>query len=131
MGAYDEAHWQTAVLEIKTGSGVLKRGTILATGSGADVGKLVRRTAGTEAQSYGVLLDPAIDTSAAFSNDASRKGASPACRSAKSPLAGSSAICYAFCRISVLKDAVLPCLSGIIALKRQRKAPKSGPAPEN
>ena len=28
MGAYDEAHWQTQVCEIKAGQGVLKRGTI-------------------------------------------------------------------------------------------------------
>ena len=66
MGAYDEAHWQTQVCEIKPAIGVLTRGTILATGSGADVGKLVKLTAGTEAQAYGVLLDPSIDTSAAF-----------------------------------------------------------------
>ncbi len=58
MGAYDEAHWQTQVCEIKSGQGVLKRGTILATGSGADVGKLVLLSAGTKAQAYGVLLDP-------------------------------------------------------------------------
>ena len=52
--------------EIKGGIGVLTRGTILATGTAGDVGKLVKLTAGTEAQAYGVLLDPAIDTSAAF-----------------------------------------------------------------
>ena len=68
MGAYDRAHWQTAVLEIKPSQGVLQRGTILASGAGADVGKLVLLTAGTEAQAYGVLLDPSIDTSAAFSD---------------------------------------------------------------
>jgi Bacteriophage lambda head decoration protein D len=68
MGAYDEAHWQTAVLEIKAGIGVVKRGTILALGSGADVGKLVPLTATTEVNAYGVLLDPSIDTAAAFSN---------------------------------------------------------------
>ena len=32
---------------------------MLATGSGGDVGKLVLLTAGTEAQSYGILLDRA------------------------------------------------------------------------
>ena len=68
MGAYDEAHWQTAVLEIKAGIGIVKRGAILASGTAGDIGKLVLLAAGTEAQSYGVLLDPAIDTSAAFSN---------------------------------------------------------------
>jgi hypothetical protein len=41
---------------------------ILATGSGADIGKLVPLTAGTEAQSYGVLLDPSIDTGQGFSD---------------------------------------------------------------
>ena len=68
MGAYDQAHWQTAVLEIKTGIGVLQRGTVFASGTGADIGKLVKLTAGTEAQAYGILLDPSIDTSAAFSD---------------------------------------------------------------
>ena len=33
MGAYDEAHWQTAGVEIKAGIGVLMRGTILASGT--------------------------------------------------------------------------------------------------
>jgi hypothetical protein len=68
MGAYDEAHWQTAVLEIKAGIGVLQRGTILASGTAGDIGKLVTLSAGTEAQSYGVLLDAAVDTDAAYSN---------------------------------------------------------------
>ena len=36
MGAYDEAHWQTAVLEIKSGIGVLARGTVLASGTAGD-----------------------------------------------------------------------------------------------
>ena len=43
-------------------------GTILAAGSGADVGKLVKLSATTEANAYGILLDPAIDTAAAFSD---------------------------------------------------------------
>jgi hypothetical protein len=68
MGAYDTAHWQTQVCEIKGGIGVLERGTVLATGSGADIGKLVPLTAGTEAQAYGVLLDPSIDTAVAYSD---------------------------------------------------------------
>ena len=68
MGAYDEAHWQTAVLEIKAGIGVLTRGTILASGTAGDIGKLVKLTAGTEAQAYGVLLDPSIDTAQAYSD---------------------------------------------------------------
>ena len=66
LGAHHDGNLQTQVSEIKAGIGVLKRGTILATGSGADVGKLVKLTAGTEAQSYGILLDSAVDTSQAF-----------------------------------------------------------------
>jgi hypothetical protein len=69
LGAYDEGHWQTQVCEIKEGIGVLARGSILATGTAGDIGKLVKLTAGTEAQSYGVLLDEAVDTSVAYSDD--------------------------------------------------------------
>ena len=58
VGAYDEAHLQTQVSEIKSGIGVLARGTILATGSGGDIDKLVELTAGTEGLAFGVLLDP-------------------------------------------------------------------------
>jgi hypothetical protein len=68
LGAYDEGHWQTVVAEIKSGIGVLPRGSVLATGTAGDVGKLVKLTAGTEAQSYGVLLDEQIDTGAAYSD---------------------------------------------------------------
>ena len=68
MGAYDTGHWQTQVCEIKGGIGVLERDTILATGTAGDIGKLVPRSAGTEAQAYGVLLDPYIDTAQAFSD---------------------------------------------------------------
>ena len=74
MGAYDEAHWQTQVCEIKAGIGVLVRGTILATGTAGDIGKLVPLSAGTEAQAYGVLLDPSIDTAAPYSDWQRRKG---------------------------------------------------------
>ena len=68
LGAHHDGNLQTQVSEIKSGIGVLARGTILATGGGADIGKLVKLTAGTEAQSYGILLDPSIDTSQAFSD---------------------------------------------------------------
>ena len=68
MGAYDEAHWQTQVSEIKPGIGVLKRGTILAAGTAGDIGKLVKLTAGTEVKAYGVLLDPSIDTAVPFTD---------------------------------------------------------------
>ena len=63
LGAYDEGHWQTAVMEIKGGIGILLRGTVLASGSGGDVGKLVPLSASTEAAAYGLLLDEAVDTS--------------------------------------------------------------------
>lgn len=68
MGAYDTGHWQTVVCDIKAGIGVLTRGTVLATGTAGDIGKLVKLTAGTEASAYGVLLDAAIDTAAPYSD---------------------------------------------------------------
>lgn len=68
MGAYDEAHWQVQVCEIKAGIGVLQRGTILASGTAGDIGKLVKLSPTTEAQAYGVLLDPSIDTAVPFSD---------------------------------------------------------------
>ena len=75
LGAHHDGNLQTQVSEIKAGIGVLVRGTILATGSGADVG-MVKLTAGTEAQAYGVLLDPSVDTSVAF-GDGSVTGSVP------------------------------------------------------
>jgi len=66
-GAYDEAHWQTFVAELKPDSGVLKRGSVLSAVA-ADGGKLTLTTAGSEATAFGILLDPAIDTAAEFSN---------------------------------------------------------------
>ena len=68
LGAHHDGNLQTQVSEIKSSIGVLTRGTILATGTAGDIGKLVKLTAGTEAQSYGILLDPAIDTTAAYSD---------------------------------------------------------------
>ena len=68
LGAYDEGHWQTVVAEIKAGIGVLARGTVLATGTAGDIGKLVKLGAGTEAQAYGVLLDEAVDTASPYSD---------------------------------------------------------------
>jgi Bacteriophage lambda head decoration protein D len=68
LGAHHDGNFNTQVSEIKAGIGVLLRGTVLATGTAGDIGKLVLLAAGTEAQSYGVLLDPAIDTGAAFSD---------------------------------------------------------------
>jgi hypothetical protein len=65
-GAHHDGTFQTVTEEIKAGIGVLSRGTILATGTAGDVGKLVKLSAGTEGQAYGVLLDPQVDTAAAF-----------------------------------------------------------------
>jgi hypothetical protein len=67
MGAYDEAHWETFVAELKPDSGVLKRGSVLSAVA-ADSGKLTLTTAGSEATAFGVLLDGAVDTAAKFSN---------------------------------------------------------------
>jgi hypothetical protein len=66
LGAHHDGNFQTQVSEIKAGIGILKRGTILASGTAADIGKLVKLTPTTEANAYGVLLDPLIDTAAAF-----------------------------------------------------------------
>ena len=41
---------------------------MLASGTAGDIGKLVKLTASTEAAAYGVLLDAAVDTGAAFSD---------------------------------------------------------------
>jgi hypothetical protein len=68
LGAHHDGNFNTQVSEIKAGIGVLTRGTILASGTGADIGKLVKLSATTEANAYGILLDPAIDTAAAFSD---------------------------------------------------------------
>lgn len=67
MGAYDEAHWETFVAELKPASGVLKRGSVLSAVA-TDGGKLTLTTAGSEATAFGILLDPSIDTAATFSN---------------------------------------------------------------
>ena len=68
LGAHHDGNFQTVVMEIKAGIGVLARGTILAAGSGADIGKLVPLSATTEVNAYGVLLDPSIDTTVAYSD---------------------------------------------------------------
>ena len=66
LGAHHDGNFQTQVSEIKAGIGTLLRGTVLASGTAGDIGKLVKLTAGTEASAYGILLDPAIDTAVAF-----------------------------------------------------------------
>lgn len=63
MGAYDEAHWQTVVAELKPDVGVLVPGAVLST---SPDGKLLATTAGNEAQAFGVLLDPSADTAQHF-----------------------------------------------------------------
>ena len=68
LGAHFDGNFNTQLSEIKTGIGVLKRGTILASGTAGDIGKLVLLSAATEANAYGVLLDPSIYTGAAFSD---------------------------------------------------------------
>jgi hypothetical protein len=68
LGAHHDGNFNTQVSEIKAGIGVLTRGTILASGTGADIGKLVKVSATTEANAYGILLDPAIDTAAVYSD---------------------------------------------------------------
>jgi hypothetical protein len=68
LGAHHDGNFNTQVSEIKSGIGVLERGTVLASGAGADIGKLVLLSATTEVHSYGVLLDPLIDTAAVLSD---------------------------------------------------------------
>ena len=69
MGAYDEAHWQTVVAELKANIGVLLRGTILATGTAGDIGKLVpahRRN--RSAVLWRFVGAQAVDTAAPFTD---------------------------------------------------------------
>jgi hypothetical protein len=58
--------WEVAVFERTTG--VLEGRTVLASGSGADFGKLVLLTPTTEVNAYGVLLDALVDTAAPYSD---------------------------------------------------------------
>jgi hypothetical protein len=44
LSAYDDAHWETVVAELKPGSGVLARGAVLSAVA-ADAGKLTLTTA--------------------------------------------------------------------------------------
>ena len=65
MGAYDQAHWQTQCLEIKAASAFSRVAPF------SRRARRRHRQAGqtdsrTEAQAYGVLLDPSIDTAAPF-----------------------------------------------------------------
>ena len=39
LGAHHDGNFNTQVSEIKSGIGVLERGTVLASGAGADIGK--------------------------------------------------------------------------------------------
>jgi hypothetical protein len=65
MGAYDTAHWETVVMQLKPSVGVLKRGAVLS----LVAGKLELTVAANQASAYGVLLDSSVDTAAAFSNN--------------------------------------------------------------
>jgi hypothetical protein len=65
QGAYDTAHWETVVAELKPDAGVLARGSVLALVSG----KVELVTATNQATVYGVLLDPSIDTAGKFSDN--------------------------------------------------------------
>ena len=62
LGAHHDGNFNTQLSEIKAGIGVIKRGAVLATGTAGDIGKLVLLSATTEANAYGILLDPSIDT---------------------------------------------------------------------
>jgi hypothetical protein len=63
LSSYDSAHWETVVLELKAGSGVLKRGSVLS----LVAGKLELTAAANQATAYGILLDELVDTSVAYS----------------------------------------------------------------
>ena len=62
FSAYDDAHWETAVVELKANSGVLKRGSVLS----AVGGKLELVTSANQATAFGVLLDEAVDTTVPY-----------------------------------------------------------------
>ena len=66
LGAYDTGHWETVVAQLKPASGVLLRGSVLSAVV-ADGGKLSLTAGGAEATAYGILLDKAVDTAAAYS----------------------------------------------------------------
>ena len=53
MGAYDVAHWETVVAQLKPASGVLIRGSVLSAVA-ADGGKLTLTAGGSEATAYGI-----------------------------------------------------------------------------
>jgi hypothetical protein len=67
LSSYDDAHWEVVVAELKPASGVLLRGSVLSAVA-LDAGKLTLTTAGSEATAFGILLDPEVDTAAAFSD---------------------------------------------------------------
>jgi hypothetical protein len=48
LSAYDNAHWEVVVAELKPASGILKRGSVLSAVA-LDAGKLTLTTAGSEA----------------------------------------------------------------------------------
>ena len=64
LSAYDAAHWETVVAELKSGSDTLLRGSVLS----LVAGKLELTKATTEDLAYGVLLDAEVDTTVAHSD---------------------------------------------------------------
>ena len=64
LSSYDDAHWETVVVELKANSGVLKCGSVLS----AVGGKLELTTSGNQATAFGVLLDEAVDTTVPYSD---------------------------------------------------------------
>jgi hypothetical protein len=60
LGAHHDGNVQAAIMELKPDVGVLTRGTVLAVD--AVGGKLIKVAATGEANTYGILLDPSIDT---------------------------------------------------------------------
>ena len=67
LSAYDDAQWETVVAELKPGSGVLARGSVLSAVA-TDAGKLTLTAAGSETTAFGILLDPSVDTAAPFTD---------------------------------------------------------------
>jgi hypothetical protein len=64
LSAYDEAHWEVVVVELKPASGVLLRGSVLS----AVGGKCELVTSTNQASVFGVLLDEAVDTASPYSD---------------------------------------------------------------
>jgi len=64
LSAYDSAHWEVVVLELKANSGVLLRGSVLS----LVAGKCELVSATNQATAFGILLDEVVDTSVPYSD---------------------------------------------------------------